>query len=488
MTKLATVESSDFKRIVDLFHGPDYNEELLNSFLSEAAENKAELANRLNLDKNGRRIIDVSVQKDRGTIKTNMESFINGCGYTLNQAIRNNFSLEDTIDNALSEEVTVVTSSGDPLHFNKGMKFSKALSRIMERMKYSHSKRDEVLTRYSQVLNEKTLSGKLVISVNPVDYYTMSVGENWGSCLSPGNEYSTGAFAYAKDKRSILTFLISSNSVVEDVPMKKWRRLLVLDESQEGVINIGASKGYPFDAPELTDVLLEDIWKTLNIESPMIRHDLKDVYRFIGNKSAMNSYSDFGLRNTCYIYSNLSREQYEGKLSINLSTGSHVDCLVCGMNEAAPEDGLCGPCIGYELCDDCGEIAYEGFSTAYDTCICEGCFDSNYVVPYDSSDAYHFDDVYWVESLGDYVTESYYEDNCAECDHCDKTILTEDSHDLANETLCDHCFQKEKENYVDCEDCGEEVHINDAIYVDETDEAFCFDCATTKKEIKVEES
>lgn len=99
----------------------------------------------------------------------------------------------------------------DRQYFNvklgKGMKVSKALARICL-PEDVHA----VQTEHSMILQQTKTKGKVVLSIDPIDYVTMSSNHSgWRSCHRlNGGEYRTGPLAYLRDSSSVICYVESS--------------------------------------------------------------------------------------------------------------------------------------------------------------------------------------------------------------------------------------------------------------------------------------
>lgn len=393
----------------------------------------------------GRTIIPVELEQDAEALDHLVAKFTRSLGFTLYNEINNGFSFEEIVENKLNSNKYLEKYD---LTLGAGMKFSKALMKIMEKMKYAHAQRDRVISDYSLVLNEKKLKGALVLSVNPIDFLTMSWSDTWSSCLSAGGEYESGTLGYAVDETTVLAFFISSKDTDELLANryvnKKWRKILIV--SQEGEEAILTSRGYPYNSPMLSDAAVQEL-SALLFESSMVKYDYEKVYTRI--KTVMGSgapgYSDIGLRNQIYVYStieDLDSEKYkDSQDKIVFKFSQRYRCVHCLGNDADAESFACIDCGGYDVCEDCDDaIPREGgYYTAYGYMVCECCMENDYAFAENDDELYRMEDLTYINSSDSFVTDRYARANCDECKSCKETFETDDLVDTEKGVFCDDC-------------------------------------------------
>ena len=112
---------------------------------------------------------------------------------------------QETI-NALSENKLDVKLA-------EGMKTSRAFNRICTTYGINKcAKYEKLFAEYADMVSGLKRKLKFFISVNPLDYITMSNGVNWTSCHSVRNMggWCGGTLSYMLDSTSIITFVHSS--------------------------------------------------------------------------------------------------------------------------------------------------------------------------------------------------------------------------------------------------------------------------------------
>lgn len=125
--------------------------------------------------------------------------------------LENKVSAKEIGQNYLDNNITFFGS-----RFNKGMKISRILPRLCN-SKYS----EKVQIAYSRVVESFSYTGKAVLSIDPLDYLTMSEnGSNWRSCHALDGEYRTAVLAYMMDSASVIAY-VTTNEI--ETPASKIR-------------------------------------------------------------------------------------------------------------------------------------------------------------------------------------------------------------------------------------------------------------------------
>jgi hypothetical protein len=116
---------------------------------------------------------------------------------------------------------------------------------------------EEFRIKHSQILNQKTLKGKLCVSIHPLDFMTMSDNTcGWSSCMSweESGCYRRGTVEMMNSPCVVVAYLCSKDSLKiggQEWNSKKWRELYVVHPN--GIFNI---KSYPYYNEELTKITL----------------------------------------------------------------------------------------------------------------------------------------------------------------------------------------------------------------------------------------
>lgn len=243
---------------------------------------------------------------------------------------------------------------------------------------------DEVILKFVSFVKNKFIGGEiaslisstgfkslepytLVLSINPIDFYTMSLGTSWGSCMEPGGDYDSGSLPYATGPDTMIAYLVS-NEKGEDLKSspsnwehKTWRQITYL--TKEGFI-IG-QRPYPGDRKNVEYGIASFINKQLGLGLDISAEGAHDEENFfINNTGIETGYIDFlHGNNLTTIFGDLGklekRFSYKEGYELNIHAQRTAFCFECGSETSYLIEHGC-------TCEDCGDI---------DFCPCEFCRD-----------------------------------------------------------------------------------------------------------------
>lgn len=109
-----------------------------------------------------------------------------------------------------------------------GTKMSRAFNKVC--VHYGIDKREgynKAFAQYADLVSDLVRKMSFVISLNPLDYLTMSVGNSWHSCHHIQNGgYKGGCLSYMLDSTSIITFVIPNlDGKIHETP-KYYRQMI----------------------------------------------------------------------------------------------------------------------------------------------------------------------------------------------------------------------------------------------------------------------
>lgn len=315
----------------------------------------------------------------------------------------------------------------------KGLRIGMKLGKAVRKAYSDYYRINEVLDKYSEVINDINYEGRLCLSVHPLDF--LSVSENasdWRSCHALDGEYRTGNLSLMVDNCTIIAYLKSSD---KNVPLKrfgkvkwndkKWRCFFFFDSKREIV---WASRQYPFSSVDILNKVDSLLFKKFNYftksdrkplsiysgkhwMSPILKgsiqvdneyQNLRDQYvvfrgiisplsKYIVSHPKAMHYDDIH-NSTVYTaqflpYSDMSFFKHPDAFS-PLVVGESVPCLVCGANTVNHSEVMfCNDCIltneeldvsgvdDLQICCICGERTLEEDDWAYDgEYYCRDCY------------------------------------------------------------------------------------------------------------------
>lgn len=191
---------------------------------------------------------------------------------------------------------------------------------------------DKEFAKYSDLVSVGTRKMHFVISLNPLDYFTMSCGVNWTSCqhIYSGGAKG-GAMSYILDKVSIITFVVENlNGDIHNIP-KVYRQMFHYEKSlfvqnrlypqgNDGATNL-YDKFRGFMIEEFTDLLDTDNEWTHKVGANNCIHHIREGRNYM-------HYRDY-IRNSCATI--FYPTNNEPKVKDHVMTIGHEGiCVKCG--------------------------------------------------------------------------------------------------------------------------------------------------------------
>ena len=268
---------------------------------------------------------------------------------------------------------------------------------------------------FADAVNPKSIENTLVISINPIDFWTMSFGNSWASChtIDKTNRrrkggshnysgcYSGGTESYMLDDSSIVVYYVDEGDR-SDTPYeladKVKRCMFYLGEDkliQSRVYPDGRDGGDSSLAKTMREIVQYVIAQLLN--TPNLWKNAKGTEDCIAMiRSEGVHYQDYA----CYDDCNVSYlRRINGDLNTKkITVGANPICPTCGDMHYSEDWITCENCRGDVYCASCGASICED-----DAVYCSD--NGNY---YCDSECAESDGVYYCEDSDDYHTE----DNC----------------------------------------------------------------------------
>lgn len=267
----------------------------------------------------------------------------------------------------------------DGVRVNAGMKISRALKLFIK----DEEELDSWQTRYSRIIQSVKVSGKLCLSVHPLDFLSISeTTHNWRSCHSLNGEFRAGNLSYMQDSSTIVAYLKSEKDCqLSAFPeklewnSKKWRMLFYINEDADLIFS---SKPYPFDNANLVQSsyeMMQNIFKQDSWPSSYTTIDPDSAEKYISDCDGSVQFNDclcsmsYNPRFKC---ANSSIENCKP-----IVVGSVVSCLTCECGDIEfSADYNCVDCGDYAPCSCCGNHTY--LDEAYmleEEYVCPSCYD-----------------------------------------------------------------------------------------------------------------
>jgi hypothetical protein len=147
--------------------------------------------------------------------------------YILVQWLLRKLSADEISNNLLSSEQIILGKK-----FNAGMKISKLMLQLVP-----GAARTELQVKYSRFLENFSGTRKLVISIDPLDFFQMSENTTgWRSCQSLNGQYKTATLAYLMDRTTMVAYVLTNSG------KKCWRQLIYVAPEMNYAVQ---SRQYP---------------------------------------------------------------------------------------------------------------------------------------------------------------------------------------------------------------------------------------------------
>lgn len=244
-----------------------------------------------------------------------------------------------TISSELAEKAAKMSI---PVKLTEGMKTSRAFNKICtaygldkahptvvrnadgtERTVYPY---DKLFAEYSDLVSGLKRKVKFFISVNPLDYLTMSFGVNWHSCHSIATHggWCGGTMSYMLDTTSIITFV--HNEIPELIEEGKiYRNMFHFNGSTlvQSRIYPSANDGATDLYEEFRNIVQAEIANMLKVDNAWVKKDIKGDWR--------NHITSVGVHYKDYNSNNSSNMTYlKGTSNHNMTIGHNRICVACG--------------------------------------------------------------------------------------------------------------------------------------------------------------
>lgn len=376
------------------------------------------------------------------------------------------------------------------LHFHIGQKTSRVVNRICQYLGFDKvDGYNREFAKYADSLSPMIIKRHTILSINPLDYLTMSFGNSWASChtIDKDNKrgmpnsysgcYSSGTISYMLDEVSMVLYTVDASYDGNEY----WNE----DKINRQMFHYGNEKLiqgrlYPQDndgddsvytpyrniVQQIISTVFDfpNLWtlnKGIDAVCEHINHNgtnYPDYYHFRNCsisriKGSENPYKiTIGERPICISCG--SRHRTEDNISC---CGNGYICEDCGCHIDEDDviwidgDAYCGDCVHY--CERCCEH-HRGHETYIDGYgyVCDDCRDEYFYYCECCDKWVREDDAYWVECEDRYVCEYCRDHYYTRCDDCDELFRDEDMHEYGDLTLCEDCYDERKENEDEYED------------------------------------
>ena len=260
-------------------------------------------------------------------------------------------SCKEILENRLQQDICILD-----VKLKKGWRITRCFSELEADKKELQKQQD----LYSIFLQSLKVKGRLVLSIDPLDFITMSVSKSgWSSCHHPNNCYGTGGLAYMNDNASIIAYVETDEPIVTYVidtetkekttikmPNKIWRQIVTISKDHNYALQL---KQYPNNnrvfSQEVTKMMKNLLMAEKGVEYHSVEESLSDhpsnLQRNNGDLEGYIFYCDYYNKNIAkynVIMSKTFRDTKQLRASIKMNktpiitVGNIVYCA-CGCGD-----------------------------------------------------------------------------------------------------------------------------------------------------------
>jgi hypothetical protein len=325
----------------------------------------------------------------------------------------------------ISEEFDKMLEKALPqIHPRAGQKTSKVINKMCTYLNYSkHPDYNKEFAKFADALSPLTIRRHTVLSINPLDYLTMSFGNSWASCHtidknnkrdmpnSYSGQYSSGTMSYMLDSSSMVFYTVDAEYDGTDYWTQSKINRQMFHYGEDKLVQ---GRLYP-QANDDNDKAYEPYRKIVQSIMSTI-FDFPNFWTLQRGTSAAEKFIDSeGTHYRDYEnYSNCTLSKIKGVANDkSFTVGARPICIHCG--ERHNEENNINHCADKVRCAHCGKVIREEDSYAIDgqyycdDCVCRcpdcGCFEIK-------------DKMIYLEEYGWYVCNDCLENGYKKCAHC----------------------------------------------------------------------
>lgn len=382
-----------------------------------------------------------------------------------------------------------------------GTKTTRMVNKICDYLGYTKlPDYNREFAKYADALSPIKIKRHTILSVNPLDYLTMSFGNSWASCHTidktnrrgmPDNYsgcYSSGTVSYMLDSTSMVLYTVDASYQGDEY----WNEPKITRQMfHYGEDKLVQSRLYPqcndsngeayTPYRNLVQEIIATVFNFPNLWT--IKRGTELMQEFID--SCGTHYRDYYSFPSC-VMSRRKGVENENHITVGANpicvecgyTHSNSECINCCTDNSkitcahcgcvCDEDDVeyingeyyCHDCCSY--CDCCQEyyVGDSHYIRSENQYVCGYCLDEYYRYCEECEEYEDKNDCTYVESVDGYVCNSCLEQYFSYCDDCgcyyrDTLTRTENGH-----YVCDDCLE---ENYFYCDVCEEYCHIDDKV-------------------------
>lgn len=349
---LSQVNIEGLERLILHLSNFDENSRInIREHLNNWAKNKSHLylafGKKLKLEKE----IELDFSGDSTYVKCLISKFYQEITQAKVKRFLKSCSNAEVIMNCLNRNV-----SFENVKFRAGDKISKCIGKILDLYDITPAEKDSVLIKFSMLIQGVKAKGSAVLSIDPVDYITMSENNsNWESCHSMSGCYRTGPFAYLQDGSTAISYAKPKDDCVFTYgdgktlaySNKNWRQIVLFSKELKYATQL---RQYPYTSQANQSTVANIVMNVLNAKSGLNYQiqsiDVYDMPRYFatlhectgdGEDLCYNDLTNEAFK-TAYWISEIGVEPTEDVLKEychageTAKTGHYVPCI-CGCGD-----------------------------------------------------------------------------------------------------------------------------------------------------------
>lgn len=225
---LSLTSQVEMGSVIKVYTDERYNDINMTEHLDTWAKNKSHIfklfGNKLKIEKEVETQLPYTIVQDK--LFKFIEEELSASKFNLIKVFLRTLAIDEVGSNVLERDFTMFDTV-----FKKGIKVSKCFRHLVKKAWL-----DESNTKYSMFLQSLIAKGTAVLSIDPIDYLTMSANSSgWRSCHAPDGEYRVGQIAYMMDQSSVISYVKSSEDcTLQDGTChanKIWRQIVLVNNN-----------------------------------------------------------------------------------------------------------------------------------------------------------------------------------------------------------------------------------------------------------------
>lgn len=403
-------------------------------------------------------------------------------------------NLDRIPDRIISSEVATEINNMLPnIHAHAGQKTSRIINKICTYLGYDKAPDyNREFARYADGISPMTIKRHTALSLNPLDYLTMSFGNSWASChtIDKTNKrcmphsyegcYSSGTISYMLDPSSMVFYTVDASANGNDLWNEPKINRQMFHYGHEKLVQ---GRLYPQDNDDCSQgKTLYDQYR--NVVQSIMAYILDVPNLWTVSKGTVSASEYIWSEGTHYRdyenYDNCTLSRLKGSQNEDyIDVGHNPICIKCGCEHNCEENICC--CAPYAKCSDCGdELNEDEVIWVDDEPYCRDCV--NYC---ERCNEYHRQEEYYIQSSGMYVCEDCFNYSYGTCDNCGQNYDLNELSEVDGITLCNDCLDRD---YTACNDCGELISNEDICFYEEDELYLCHNCYEERLEAEADEA